>query len=161
MIDAMNAGMSMPPPPRAGSDKALTEEQQTLISETLSEFDVENLTESDALSIIESFSQAGIQPGVALEKAVSDLGFDAKSIGELAKVSEEGSRPPPPPPPPPPKQGTEEITSMVEYLTELMEEKLAASNSIVLNDEDKESILTQVFEKFDIEEGDSIINTTA
>lgn len=155
MINAMNSGMSMPPPPPR-SEQNLTEDQQSLISETLSEFDAENLTEADALSIIEAFSQAGIQPGVALEKAASDLGFDAKSIGDLAKVSDEGSRPPPPP-----KQSTEEITSMVDYLAELLEEKLAASNGNGLSDEDKQSILAQVLEEFDLEDGDSIINTTA
>jgi len=160
MINAMNAGMSMPPPPRAGAstEQNLTEDQQSFISDTLSQYDVDNLTEADALSIVEAFSEAGIQPGLALEKAVSSSGFDAKFLGDLANVSEKGSRPPPPPPP---SQSTEEITSMVDYLAELMEEKLAASNSNELSDEDKQSILALVFEKFDIEDGESIINTTA
>jgi hypothetical protein len=155
MINSINSGASMPPPPR--TEQNLTSDQQSVISDTLSEFDVDNLTEADALSIVEAFSEAGIQPGLALEKAVADAGFDAKTIGELANVSEEGNRPPPPPP----KQSSDEISSMVEYLAELLEEKLAASNSDSLSDEDKQSILAQVFEKFDIEESDSIINTTA
>ncbi|MCI2285816.1 hypothetical protein L3081_23590 [Colwellia sp. MSW7] len=50
---------------------------------------------------------------------------------------------------------------MVDYLTELMEEKFAAKTNNELSDEDKQSILAQVFEKFNVEEGDSIINTTA
>lgn len=160
MINSMSSGMSMPPPPKASSrsEQSLTEEQQNLISETLSEYDVDNLTEADALSITEAFAEAGIQPGLALEKAVSNSGFDAKSLGDLANVSEEGSRPPPPPPP---QQSSEEITSLVDYLAELMEEKLAESNSNELSDEDKQSILALVFEKFDIEDGESIINTTA
>jgi|TARA_R110000764_G_scaffold67038_1_gene139562 hypothetical protein len=144
----------MPPPP-ARTEQSLTADQQSLISETLSEFDTENLSQEDALSIIETFSQANIQPGAALEKALSSAGFDAKSIGELANVSE-GSRPPPPP-----KQSTEEITSMVDYLSELLEETLAANNGNSLSDEDKQSILAKVFEKFDLEESDSIINTSA
>ncbi len=142
--------------PQQRTEQSLTEEQQSILTETLSQYDAENLSESDALSIVETLSQAGIPPSAAVEKSMSDLGFDAKSIGDSAKVSESGSRPPPPP-----KQSTEEITSMVDYLAELMEEKLAASNSNELSDEDKESILTQVFEKFDIEDGESIINTTA
>jgi len=156
MINSINSGASMPPPPR--TEQNLTSEQQSVISDTLSEFDVDNLSETDALSIVEAFSEAGIKPGIALEKAVSEAGFDARTIGELANVSEEGSRPPPPPPP---TQSSDEISSMVEYLAELLEEKLAASNSDSLSDEDKQSILAQVFEKFDIEESDSIINTTA
>ena len=154
MINSISSNTQMPP---QRTEQSLTEDQQSILSETLSQYDAENLTEADALSIVESFSQAGIQPGVAMEKAMSDLGFDAKSIGDSAKVSEEGSRPPPPPP----KQSSEEITSMVDYLAELVEEKLTASNSNELSDEDKESILSQVYEKFDIDDGDSIINTTA
>ena len=154
MINSINSGASMPPPPR--TEQNLTSEQQSVISDTLSEFDVDNLTETDALSIVEAFSEAGIKPGIALEKAVSEAGFDARTIGELANISEEGSRPPPPP-----KQSSDEISAMVEYLAELLEEKLAGSNSDSLSDEDKQSILAQVFEKFDIEESDSIINTTA
>lgn len=158
MISSINSGMTMPPPPpKGGSEQNLTEVQQNLISETLSEYDVDNLTEADALSITEAFAEAGIQPGMALEKAVAELGFDAKSLGDLANVSKEGSRPPPPPP----KQSSEEITSMVDYLAELMEEKLAENDGIGLSDNDKQSILTQIFEKFDIEEGQSIINTSA
>lgn len=159
MIGSINTSISMPTSARTGSnaEQSLTEEQETLISETLSQFDVDNLSEADALNITEAFAEAGIQPGSALEKAVSDSGFDAKNLGDLANISEEGSRPPPPPP----KQSTEEITSLVDYLAELMEETLAASSSNELTDEDKQSILSQVFEKFDIEEGDSIINTSA
>lgn len=144
-----------PPPPAAKSEQSLTSDQQSLISDTLSEFDTDNLSQEDALSIIEKFSQANIQPGAALEKALSSAGFDAKSIGELANVSE-GSRPPPPP-----KKSADEITSMVDYLAEILEETLSANNGNSLSDEDKQSILAQVFEKFDLEEGDSIINTTA
>ncbi|WP_159821974.1 hypothetical protein [Colwellia sp. 20A7] len=153
MINNIGSSMQMP---QQRTEQSLTEEQQSILTETLSQYDAENLSESDALSIVETLSQAGISPSAAVEKSMSDLGFDAKSIGDSAKVSESGSRPPPPP-----KQSTEEITSMVDYLAELMEEKLAASNSNELSDEDKESILTQVFEKFDIEDGESIINTTA
>jgi len=74
MINAMSSGM-MPPPPRTGTEQNLTEDQQSLITETLSQYDVENLTEADALSIVEAFSEAGIQPGLALEKAVSSSFF--------------------------------------------------------------------------------------
>ena len=143
------------PPPTPRSEQSLTSDQQSLISETLSEFDTDNLSQEDALNIIETFSQANIQPDAALEKALTSAGFDAKSIGELANVSE-GSRPPPPP-----KQSADEITSMVDYLAEILEETLSVNNGNSLSDEDKQSILAQVFEKFDLEEGDSIINTSA
>jgi len=156
MINSVSSGSSMPPPPPK-SDQALTTDQQTLISETLSEFDPENLSESDALSIIETFSEAGIQPGSGLEEAMAELGFDAKSIGDIAQASGEGNRPPPPPPP---QQSTEEISSLVDYLAELVEEKLASSDTDTLSAEDKESIMAQVFEEFDMASQTSIINTS-
>ena len=156
MINGISSGMSMPMPQR--TEQSLTEDQQTLISETLSQYDVDNITQEDAASIIEIFSQAGIEPSEALEGAIASAGFDAKTLGQLANATESGNKPPPPPPP---QQSTEEITSMVDYLTELMEEKIAASNSSSLSDEDKESILAQMIEKFDIDDGESIINTSA
>ncbi len=154
-----------PPPPRSsGSNDSLTDEQQKLLSETLSDYDAENLTADDAASIIEALSEAGITPGAGLETAMSDLGFDAKSIGELGGAqSGSGSRSESgdiPPPPPPPQQSTEEITSMVDYLTELMEEKLAESQSSELSEDDKSSIMAALSEKFNIQDGNSIINTT-
>lgn len=159
MIDSMNSSMSMPPPPKTGSssNQTLTEEQHSLISDTLSEYDVDNLTEADALSIVEAFAQAGIEPSMALEKAVSSAGFNSNTIGELAQVEDAGSRPPPPPP----KQSSEEISSLVDYLAEIMEEKLAASDSNELSDQDKQSIIADIYENFNIGEDDSIINTTA
>jgi len=156
MINNVNSGISMPPPPPR-TQQNLTEEQQTFVTDTLAEFDADELSEEDALSIIDMFSQADIQPGAALEKVMSSAGFDAKSIGEIAAASDSGR----PPPPPPPKQSSDEISSMVDYLAELLEETLAASESETLSDEDKQAILAQVFDKFNIEPSESIINTTA
>ena len=104
MIGSISSAGSMPPPPPPGSEAAITDEQQTALSEILAEYDSENLTEADAQSIVESLSEAGIQPGQAMASAISELGFDAAEIGDLAGVGpgaggEEGSMPPPPPPP--------------------------------------------------------------
>jgi len=143
-------------PPMSRTEQSLTDQQQSLITETLSQFDAENINEADAISIVEAFSEAGIQPGIALEKAMSEFGFDAKTIGELANATGRGDMPPPPP-----KQSTEEIGSMVDYLKQLLDEKLSTANESTLSDEDKQSILAQVFDKFDIEDRESIINTSA
>jgi len=151
MIGAINSTNAIQPPPR--NEQALTDEQQTMLSETLSELDSDNLTEQDALSIVEAFKEAGIQPGKALESAMADLGFDAKEVGELANVEQQDSMPPPP------QQSNESITSIVDYLTELLEQKLSDGES--LSDEEKEDIYSEVIEKFGLQEGDSIINTTA
>jgi len=152
-IGSINSGMSMPPP---RSEQSLTEDQQSLIGETLSEFDPENLSESDALSIVVAFSNAGIAPGVGLEKVMADFGFDAKTVGDLANVENDGNKPPPPP-----KQDTVDISSMVDYMSELLEATLESTGKAELSEEDKKSIYEQVMDKFDIKDGGSIINTTA
>jgi hypothetical protein len=159
MVSSISSGLSITMPTTSSSSSAakLTTEQKTLISDTLSELDAENLTEADALSIIETFSEAGIEPGKEMESALADLGFDAKQIGDLANV-EGGDRPAPPPPP---SQSEDEIASMATYLEELLAETLEASDSTELTDEQRDSIYAQVMEKFGIEEGDSIINTSA
>ena len=159
MISGVSSGIQMSMP-RSDSrtEQALTEENQQLISDTLSQFDPDNLTEADALTIVETLSEAAIQPGQGLETALSELGFDAKSIGDLAGVSQsEGSRPPPPPP----QQSTEEISELVDFVTTLLEEKLAESADESLTDEDRESIYAQINEKFGFDNDDSIINLKA
>lgn len=158
MISGINTGTQMNMPSNESrTEQTLTQDQQKLISDTLTEFDPDNLSESDALSIVESLSDAGIQPGKALESALSDLGFDAKSIGDLAGVSgpENGDRPPPPPPA---AQSSEEVSDLIDYLTELLEEKLAESSAESLSEEDKDSIYAQVSEKFGFENDSSMIN---
>jgi len=156
MVGSISTGSTFIMPAIASSEKALSEEQQILIADTLSEMDSDNLTESDALNIIQTFSDAGIEPGKEMQSALSNLGFDAKEIGDLANV-QGGDRPAPPPPP----QSEEEISSVTSYLEDLLEEALAANDATELSEEQRDSIYTQVMEKFGIEEGDSIIDTTA
>ena len=155
MINSIGSGAAFTP---QKTEYNLSKEQQDILSETLSNFDADNLSGSDALSIVETLAEAGINPSKALETSMTDLGFDAKNIGELANDSSLGNRPPPPPPPS--SQGTEETSSMVDYLDELLKEKLASTNT-ELTDEDKQSILAQVFEKYGVGEENSIINTSA
>ena len=84
MINNVNSGISMPPPP-SRTQQNLTEEQQTFVTDTLAEFDADELSEEDALSIIDMFSQADIQPGAALEKVMSSAGFDANGDYRIFK----------------------------------------------------------------------------
>ena len=155
MINAVNSGFQTP---IARTEQSLTQNQQDVITQTLVQFDADLLSDSDAKSIVETFSSAGIQPGKALESAVAALGFDAKSIGELAGVEkpEHGNRPPPPP-----QQSNEEITELVDYLTQLLEETLSANSDTELSDEQKQTIYQQIKEKFGYGEDESIIDTTA
>ncbi|MBH0069744.1 hypothetical protein [Pseudoalteromonas sp. NZS100] len=129
----------------------LTTEQSDFVKETLAEFNAENLSAEDAQSIQAAFKEQGIEPTKELADLMSELEFDAKSIGDVGRV--EGQRPPPPPQNSLESVDTDEVVS---YLDELLTEY-----SSQLSDEDKESILASVQEKFGLSEGDSLLNVTA
>lgn len=130
---------------------ALTSEQTEFVKETLAEFDAQNLSMEDAQSIQAAFEEQGISPTKELADLMSELDFDAKSIGDAGRP--EGLRPPPPPQNSLESVDTDEVVS---YLDELLTEY-----SSQLSDEDKESILSSVQEKFGLSEGDSLLNVTA
>jgi len=130
---------------------ALTSEQTEFVKETLAEFDAQNLSTEDAQSIQAAFEEQGISPTKELADLMSELDFDAKSIGDAGRL--EGQRPPPPPQN---SLGSVDTDEVVSYLDELLTEY-----SSQLSDEDKESILSSVQEKFGLSEGDSLLNVTA
>ena len=61
MIESMSSGIAMPPPPRR-TEQNLTNDQQAFIADKLSEYDVDTLTQTEALTIVDAFSAAGIEP---------------------------------------------------------------------------------------------------
>jgi len=62
----------------------LTDKQSQLVTDTLSKYDPNNLTEADAKEITSSFRDAGIRPSKALKEAISAEGFDAKTLAKKA-----------------------------------------------------------------------------
>lgn len=155
MVNAINPGAMMSAP--ATQQASLSDEQLATIAETLAELDADSLTEQDAISIVESFTEAGIEPGQALQSVLAELGFDAKAIGDLAASQEQQNSTPPPPPP---RQSSEQISDMVSFLEQLLEEKLAENSGNELSEEDKQAIYDKVMQQFAIKEGESLINTT-
>lgn len=155
MINSVSSGANFQPMQRPQAEP-LTSEQTELMNETLAQFDPENLTAEDAQSIMQTFMDAGIQPGQEMEAIMAEAGFDAAEVGELGRP--EGERPPGPPPPPPSGNSLEQVDSeeVVSYLDELL-----AQYSDQLGEEDKEAILVSVQEKFGLSEGDSLLSVTA
>jgi Ca2+-binding EF-hand superfamily protein len=66
--------------------------QAKTISSILSNFDASNLSTSDAKSIVSAFKDAGITPSEELANLMKDAGFDAKKVGTLAGVGQQGSQ---------------------------------------------------------------------
>ena len=79
--------------------QTLSDEQQALVTNTLSAFEAENLSEQDAQAIVGVFEEAGITPSKALTELIHDAGFEPQAIAELAGIEPpdmQGRRPPPP-----------------------------------------------------------------
>jgi hypothetical protein len=105
----------MPPPPPPPSNTEDTEDLQDILASILEEYDSENLTQEDALEIIDALEAAGIRPSRELGEAMAEEGFDAKEIGDLAGITR-GDMPPPPPPP-----SGEDDSSFSGLLSELLD----------------------------------------
>nr|WP_024593551.1 hypothetical protein [Pseudoalteromonas sp. TB13] len=146
MINSINSSSANFMPQQSSQAAKLTTEQSDFVKEMLAEFDAENLTEENAQSIQAAFKEQGIEPTKELADLMSELEFDAKSIGDAGRV--EG----------PPQNSLESVDTdeVVSYLDELLTEY-----SSQLSDEDKESILASVQEKFGLSDGDSLLNVTA
>lgn len=155
MIDSVGSSASFrpPPPPGAGEQGSLSDEQASLIEETLSAYDADNLSESDAASIVEAFSEAGIAPSGAFADKLAEAGFDAREIGDLAGVGGPEAGAQPPPPPPSGSASDLDLTSAVDYLETLFDQKEETET-------DNASIAAQLAEKFGLSEGESLINIT-
>ena len=139
------SGMSAMPqamPQQSIQNKALTSEQQQLVSETLAEFDPDSITEADAQTIVEIFAEAGIQPGASLANTMYESGFDARTVGDMAGIQgpEEGNRPPPPPQ----GQGISQSLDISDELLSDLNELLNEYYSNDISDDDKATTLSSI-----------------
>ena len=80
MINSVSSGANFQPMQRPQAEP-LTSEQTELMNETLAQFDPENLTAEDAQSIMQTFKDAGIQPGQEMETIISEVVEDAPGDG--------------------------------------------------------------------------------
>ena len=82
-INGNNGMMPMGRPEMRG--QALTDEQKQTVTDILSNYDAESITEEDAQSIFESFREAGIRPGEGMRETIEAAGFDAGQLRELGR----------------------------------------------------------------------------
>lgn len=73
--------------PSFGETSSISE----IVSSILSEYDADNLSQSDAKNIVAALKDAGIKPSSELESAMQEAGFDAHEVGTLAGVGAEGN----------------------------------------------------------------------
>lgn len=135
-----NSSMQAMMPPQQSQQSKLTTEQSQLIEDTLAEFDPDTLSATDAQSIVETFKEAGIQPGAALEQAMSDAGFDARAVGDLAGLGQGGN-------PPPPPQGEASMSQSLNIDDDVLSDLNVLLNDYYsgeLSDEEKTSTLSSI-----------------
>lgn len=98
MINSINSSLAsaMYQAPRMDRSQSLSEEQQQVVKDTLANFKVDELSASDAASIVNAFSEGGIRPGAALKAAMADARFDAKTVGDMAGNGHSQPSGPPP-----------------------------------------------------------------
>lgn len=114
--------------------QSLTDAQLETISSVLANYDSENLSQDDAQSIVESFKEAGIEPGSALESAMKEEGFDAKEVGDLAGMGGPGGPGGGMPPPPPQNEELEDsVSTLLEELFSTDDEDEDTTSSLVSN----------------------------
>jgi hypothetical protein len=151
-----SSASAMPQMPRMDNARQLTDEQRQSIKDTLTEFDAGNLSASDAASIVEAFKEAGIRPGSALEAAMAESGFDAKTVGEIA--GDPQSSPPGPPPGEGGQAGQLNLSEeMISNLNDLLDEYLGGT----LEESKQTSLLAEI--KGILNEGapeDGLVNIT-
>lgn len=146
----INPLSSAPPPPPQGqrTSLALSDEQNALISDTLDNLDADNLSQAQALEIVETFAAAGINPSKELASTLADAGFDARAIGDLANSA-----------PPAPQATSEQVdlSDLVDYLDTLLEKV----SGTALSETDKTNVYDGLRERFGLNDGESILNVTA
>ena len=117
-------------------ESAISDEQKELISSVLAEYDPEDLSQKDAAQIASAFQEAGIVPSRELANVMSESGFSAREVGELAGVAGPAGTPPPPPPP----QDAQEIQSISNTLEILLSFGKEQNEENTLSEEDEEFI---------------------
>ena len=73
-------------PQSLAQGRHLTDKQSQLVTDTLSKYDPNNLTEADAKEIASSFREAGIRPSKALKEAMLAEGLEAKMVAKKAEL---------------------------------------------------------------------------
>jgi len=139
----------------AKQDKPLSEQQTQLVSDTLSQYDVDQLTQEDAVKIVETFKEAGITPGKTLAEAMAQFEFDAKQVGELAGVKSNEAGPPPP------LQSQPQKDSITSEMLDFLSEQLDKYGDGELSQENKESIMAAMQQEFNLQPNQHLLDEQA
>ena len=115
--------------------KELTDDQIQTITDILSQYDPDNVSDEDAKAIFQAFEDAGITPAKGMKEAIEAAGFDAEDLRSRG-MSEDGTMPPPPP---------EDSNSSINLSAlQSLQEILNQYDLTNLSDSDQKSLLSQL-----------------
>jgi hypothetical protein len=137
--------------------QSLTDTQKQGLDDVLSNYDVENLSDSDAKEIVSQIEELGIAKGQGLASALGDVGIDARDLAEQAGIGSaegNGDRPPPPPPGGGPKGPDEAAISTLQPVVEQLQASVDASDE----DVDFETMLTQALDDAGLDTSSPIVD---
>lgn len=142
MIDNISSSSMIPSylgQSSSSSNNTLSSSQLDTISSVLENYDSDNLSQSDAQSIVEAFESEGITPSFELAIAMEEQGFDAKEVGDLAFGEQGGGNRAgggmPPPPPPPSEEEYDTVSTLIDSLFNSDEDDENSDNTSTYSDE--------------------------
>lgn len=158
-ISSSTSTMTMFEPQQFKGATSLTDEQKQTVSDILSNYNADNLSEDDIHSIMDSLKDAGIQPGAGLKEAISSAGFDADEI--LKPPSDGGKGTPPPPPPSGSEFGSVASESGIDVSTLQSLQKILSQYDLSnLSDEEQQNLISQLTDSGLMSNG-NLINLSA
>lgn len=146
MISSIQGVSSMMGAGMMSKSQGLTEDQKTTITEILSQYDPENVTEEDAQAIFQAFKDAGITPTRGMKEVIEAAGFDAEDLRSKGMTDSQM------PPPPPQSESTGVNLSALQSLQEILNQYDLTS----LSEEDQTSLTQKLLENGFLQPGSMV-----
>ena len=144
MINSIQGVSSMMGAGMISKSQGLTDDQKTTITEILSQYDPENVTEEDAQAIFQAFKDAGITPTRGMKEVIEAAGFDAEDLRSKGMTDNQM--------PPPPSQSSGVNLSALQSLQEILNQYDLTN----LSEEDQTSLTNKLLENGFLQPGSMV-----
>ena len=146
MINSIQGVSSMMGAGMMSKSQGLTDDQKNTITEILSQYDPDNVTEEDAQAIFQAFKDAGITPTRGMKEVIEAAGFDAEDLRSKGMTDNQM------PPPPPPSQSSGVNLSALQSLQEILNQYDLTN----LSEEDQTSLTQKLMENGFLQPGSMV-----
>ena len=146
MINSIQGVSSMMGAGMMSKSQGLTDDQKNTITEILSQYDPDNVTEEDAQAIFQAFKDAGITPTRGMKEVIEAAGFDDDDLRYKGMTDNQM------PPPPPPSQSSGVNLSALQSLQEILNQYDLTN----LSEEDQTSLTQKLMENGFLQPGSMV-----